>query len=192
MRDGGLTTFVVPAGPAVAVPTRLTTGWRIVRALPLEPPARWMRLRNYMLHTPCRTLVRDLYLDAGLWPDALPTVDFHLPGPSGTPIVDVEPGRPHFRRLNLTARIEQLPAGAAGLELEAASDTPHRWAARSRPPGSTRRACEAGAAACLPAAAGGDAAVAALRGAAEAAAILRRQGHRRRRRGPRCRGRPHR
>jgi hypothetical protein len=119
-RDGPTTTFVLAPGPTP--PSRIGTGWRVVRALPRHPPQPWLTLRNYMLHTPCRTLVRDLYLASGLWPDAQPFVDFFLPGPSGTPLVTVEPGRPHLRRLNLTARIEQLPAGAAGLELDGAPD----------------------------------------------------------------------
>lgn len=120
--EAGMTTFVLPAGPSVAMPTRLTTAWRVLRALPLTPEADWLTLRNYMLHTPCRTLVRDLYLAPGLWPDAQPQIGFFLPGPSGSPLVTVEPGRPHLRRLNLSLRIEQLPAGLPGLELEGVSD----------------------------------------------------------------------
>jgi hypothetical protein len=122
VRQGGLTTFVLPAGPSVAMPTRLTTAWRVLRAERLEPERGWTTLRNYMLHTPCRTLVRELYLADGMWPDAMPHVGFYLPGPSGTPIIDVEPGQPHLRQVNLTARIEQLPIGMTGLELEGVSD----------------------------------------------------------------------
>jgi hypothetical protein len=36
--------------------------------------------------------------------------------------VVVEPGQPHLRRLNLTARIEQRPAGATGFALEGVDD----------------------------------------------------------------------
>jgi hypothetical protein len=79
-------------------------------------------VRNYMLHLPCQLLVRDIYLAPGLWPDARPLVGFYIPGPSGTPAVEIEPGQPHLRRLNLTARIEQLPDGPAGLELREVAD----------------------------------------------------------------------
>jgi hypothetical protein len=75
-----------------------------------------------MLHLPCRTLVRDLFIADGVWPDARPLIDFYLPGPSGTPAPDIEPGKPHLRRLNLTARIEQLPAGAPALDLAGVAD----------------------------------------------------------------------
>lgn len=122
VREGPITTFVLPAGDGSALPSRLTTAWRVRRAEALHPARAWVTLRNYMLHTPCRTLVRDLYLAPALWPDAWPLVGFYLPGPSGTPPVLIEPGQAHLRRVNLTARIEQRPAGAAGFDLDEAAD----------------------------------------------------------------------
>jgi hypothetical protein len=122
VREGSTTTFALAPGEDVRLPTRLTTALRVLRAEPLEPDAAYLVLRNYMLHTPCRTLIRDLYIAPGLWPDARPQIDFYLPGPSGTPLVSVEPGAPHLRRLNLTARIEQLPAGRQAFDAEEVSD----------------------------------------------------------------------
>lgn len=119
-REGGTTTFVLR--PGSALPERLSTAWRVLRAEALAPDAAWLTVRNYMLHLPCHTLVRDLFLAPGLWPDARPLVGFYLPGPSGTPPVLIEPGQPHLRRLNLTARIEQLPEGPAGFDLREAPD----------------------------------------------------------------------
>ena len=92
------------------------------RAEALEPEAAWVSLRSYMLHTPCRTLVREIFLAPGLWPDAWPQVDFCLPGPSGTPRVQIEPGQPHLRRVNLTARIEPLPPGPGAFDLDGVAD----------------------------------------------------------------------
>jgi hypothetical protein len=135
VHDGPLTTFVLPAGSAVAMPTRLTTAWRVLRAEAAHPDRAWMVLRNYMLHTPCRTLVRELFVADGLWPDAQPHLGFFLPGPSGTPFVSVEPGQPHLRRLNLTARIEQLPPGEAGFEVEGLADHPAALRAALAPTG---------------------------------------------------------
>jgi len=119
-RDGATTTFVLPA--AAPAPSRLTTAFRVLRVEALRPEAAYVVLRNYMLHLPCRTLVRDLFIAPALWPDAWPLVDFYLPGPSGTPPVETEPGQPHLRRLNLSARIEQLPAGPAAFEIDEAAD----------------------------------------------------------------------
>jgi hypothetical protein len=122
VRDGPATTFVLRPGETVPMPARVTTAWRVLRADRVEQVLPYNILRNYMLHTPCQTLVRDIYVAEGLWPGASPQVGFYLPGPSGTPQVLIEPGRPHLRRVNLTARIEQLPTGAAGFELPGVSD----------------------------------------------------------------------
>jgi len=125
VREGASATFVLPAG-AVRPPARLTTALRVLRAEALDPPAAWLTVRNYMLHLPCRTLVRDLFIAPGLWPDAWPLVGFYLPGPSGAPALAVEPGQPHLRRLNLSAKVEQLPAGGRGFEID---DVPDQRAA---------------------------------------------------------------
>ena len=54
------------AGKARAVlhgrPARVTTAFRVLRAEPLAQDAPWVILRTYMLHTPCRTLVRDIHI----------------------------------------------------------------------------------------------------------------------------------
>lgn len=120
--EAGATVFVLRPGRDAPVPARITTAFRVLRAEAIAPDASWVTLRTYMLHTPCRTLVREVHLAEGLWPDARTEVGFYLPGPSGTPPVVIEPGRPHLRRVNLTARIEQLPAGTRALELEGVPD----------------------------------------------------------------------
>jgi hypothetical protein len=122
VREGATTTFVLRPGEQVPVPARLTTAWRVLRAERVAQTRPYNILRNYMLHTPCQTLVRDIFVADGLWPDASPQVGFYLPGPSGTPQVLIEPGQPHLRRVNLTARIEQLPPGPAGFELDGVAD----------------------------------------------------------------------
>jgi hypothetical protein len=122
VHDGSLTTFVLEPGRAVPMPACATTAFRVLRADTVAQPAAWNIVRNYMLHTPCRTLVRDLFVADGLWPDAWPLVGFYLPGPSGTPMVTIEPGQPHLRQVNLTARIEQLAPGGAGFALDGVAD----------------------------------------------------------------------
>ncbi len=131
VHEGATTTFVLAPGGGV-LPARVTTAWRVLRAESARPEAPWTVLRNYMLHTPCKTLVRDLWLAEGLWPDAWPLVGFTLPGPSGTPPVAVEPGRPHLRRVNLSTRIEQQPGGEAGFELDKVDEHPQAMAAALR------------------------------------------------------------
>ncbi|MFY9509817.1 MAG: hypothetical protein WAQ05_02440, partial [Rubrivivax sp.] len=121
LQEGGLSTFVLGAA-ATRLPSRISTGLRILHCERLTVAAAYVLLRTYMLHLPCRTLVRDCFVADGVWPDALPQIDFYLPGPTGSPPVELEPGKPHLRRLNLTARIEQLPRGAAALELAGVAD----------------------------------------------------------------------
>ena len=120
--EGATTIFVLRPGHDSPIPARVTTAFRVLRAEPIAQDAPWLSLRTYMLHTPCRTLVRDIHIAHGVWPDARPDVGFYLPGPSGTPPVRIEPGQPHLRRVNLTAHIEQLPPGARALDLDGVSD----------------------------------------------------------------------
>lgn len=119
--EAALCTFVLPADLAT-LPARLTTAWRVLRAAPLAPPGPWLLLRNHLLHSPCRTLVRDVFLADGLWPGARPEAAFSLPGPAGTPPVFTPPDQPSLRRINLNARFDALPPGDAGFELPAQRD----------------------------------------------------------------------
>lgn len=127
--DGPMSTFVLNAAADGSTPARLTSAFRMQRAERLRHDGAYTVVRNYMLHTPCRTLVRDLFIARGLWPDAWPQVGFYLPGPTGTTVAQPEPGQPHLRRVNLTARIEQLPLGAAGFVLDGVADQPAAMAA---------------------------------------------------------------
>jgi hypothetical protein len=120
--EGAIATFLLAAGGVDMTPLRLTTAFRVLRAETLVQSVAYRVLRNYMLHTPCRTLVRDVYLADGLWPDAFPQVGYYLPSPSGMPAVDLDPGEPHYRRVNLTTRIEQRPHGAEGFALAGVAD----------------------------------------------------------------------
>jgi hypothetical protein len=59
---------------------------------------------------PCRQLVREVYVADTLYPDALPSISFVLPGPR----VATRPpqgGQRHFTEVDLTTSIEHLPAG---------------------------------------------------------------------------------
>jgi hypothetical protein len=56
--DGPMATFVLGAGEGVRMPSRLTTAYRILRADTVAQEGAYNVVRNYMLHTPCRRLVR--------------------------------------------------------------------------------------------------------------------------------------
>lgn len=121
-QEGPTTTFLLGAGGPAMTPVDLTTAFRMLRVDTVAQAAPYNVVRIYMLHTPCHTLVREVFLAPGLWPDAFPLVGFYLPGPTGTAAAMFDPGKPHYRQLNLTARIEQLPPGRAGFSDHPLSD----------------------------------------------------------------------
>ena len=120
-REGQQATFILP-GDASATPARLTTAFRILRADSLQQHEAYNVLRSYLLHLPCETLVRDIYIAHGLWPDAYPQVGFYLPSPLGLSSPPIVPGRPHYSELQLSARVEQLPPGRRAFELAGVPD----------------------------------------------------------------------
>lgn len=121
-REGNSSTFVLGPQAPEPLPARLTTALRIAGIEPAQPPGDHIALRNYMLHTPCQRLVREVYLAEGLWAGARPQIGFYLPGPTGAPVAVPQPGVPHYRRLHLSAVIEPLPLGPAGMALTGVPD----------------------------------------------------------------------
>jgi hypothetical protein len=121
-REGGSSTFLLGSESPDPLPARVTTAMRMDGVELRHPKQPQLVVRNYMLHTPCQRLVREIFLADGLWPDALPEIGFYLPGASGTQLTSPTPGVPHYRRLNLSAPIEQLPAGSAMAPLTGVAD----------------------------------------------------------------------
>jgi hypothetical protein len=121
-REGRSNTFLLGPQQIDPPPSRLTMAMRMAGVEPLRPETPYAVVRNYMLHTPCQRLVREIYLADGLWPDALPHIGYYLPGPSGATLAAPPPGTPHYRRLNLSAPIEQLPDGPQMAPLTGVSD----------------------------------------------------------------------
>ncbi len=115
--EGSMVSFVLDPAPPGTQAVRLATAFRVLRVAELKPAEAFHSTRRYMLHLPCATLVRDVYLADGVWPTAQLHVDLYLPGPTGSPAVLTEPGRPHHRRLNLRCQAESLPTGAPMAEL---------------------------------------------------------------------------
>ena len=111
VRDGDMTTLVLGANSAGQAPTQLTSVFRIRNGWAVQPEARFQSLRGYVLHTPCREVIRDVYIAESLFSDATPQVSFVLPGPR----VAMRPPRPdgqrHFTEVDLTSSLEQLPPG---------------------------------------------------------------------------------
>jgi hypothetical protein len=60
---------------------QLTSATGIRNGWPIEPESRIQSLRGYALHTPCRRIVRDVFVAESLYPDKAPQVSFVHPGP---------------------------------------------------------------------------------------------------------------
>lgn len=120
--EGTMVSFVLEPVPLSPPLPRLTSASRVMRVTDIEPAAAFYIARRYMLHTPCRLLVRDIFLAKDLWPMARLQVGFYLPGPTGSPEVLLEPGRPNHRQVNLTCHVDHLPPGPPLHELDGVSD----------------------------------------------------------------------
>ena len=124
IREGDITTLLIAGDPVVPAPPRLTSAFRIVNGWLREPEAATEALRGYVLHIPCRTLVRDVFVADGLFPGVTPGVSFLLPGPRPhTPPPDENRPR-HFTEVELTTSITQLPAGPRAYAAPGLSDHP--------------------------------------------------------------------
>ena len=110
--------------PGIPAPSRMASAFRITNGWALKPEVPTHTLRGYVLHVPCRKLVRDVFIADGLFPGATPQLSFLFPGPRPhTP----PPGanRPqHFTEIDLTASIEQLPIGPQAYAVPGIEDQP--------------------------------------------------------------------
>jgi hypothetical protein len=112
VQDSNVTTLVLPGDPSIRMPSQITSAFRIRNGWPLKPEATIHTLRGYVLHVPCRQLVRDVFIAESLLPDATPRVSFVLPGPRVATHPPREDGTRHFTEVDLSASIEHLPPGA--------------------------------------------------------------------------------
>lgn len=102
VREGRHAIFALPEDEAaLSERITLTSGFRYRHGWDIATSPREMS-RSYLLHYPCRQLIRDIYLDVSLFGDHVPEVTLEVPSPAGAPEV---------RR---TGRMAQL----AGVDLE--------------------------------------------------------------------------
>lgn len=111
VRDGDMTTLVLAGDPSLHTPTQLTSVFCIRNGWPVTPEARLQSLRGYVLHTPCRRVVREVYIADSVYDDAAPQVSFVLPGPGAARRPPRQGGPRHFTEVDLTAQIEPLSFG---------------------------------------------------------------------------------
>lgn len=117
VQEGEMTALVLAGDPSLHTPAQLTSTMVIRNGWPVEPPSRIHSLRGYLLHTPCRQVVRDVYIAESLYPDATPQVSFVLPGPPSSSRTSREGGRRHYSEVDLACSIERLPLGPQSYEI---------------------------------------------------------------------------
>ena len=109
--NGPMTTFMLPGDPKVRTPARLTSAFRIRNGWSLQPSGRLQPLRGYVLHMPCHTVVRNVFVAEDVFPGGTPRVAFRLPAPGGYYSPELDEQRRHPGTIDLAAPIEQLPTG---------------------------------------------------------------------------------
>jgi hypothetical protein len=117
MQEDEMTALVLAGDPSLHAPSQLTSAMRIRNAWPLKPETPIQSLRGYVLHTPCRQIVRDVYIAESLYPDATPQVSFVLPGPRPSIRTPRENGSRHYSEVDLARSIEHRPAGPQSYEI---------------------------------------------------------------------------
>lgn len=74
--------------------------------------------RGYILPTPCKRLVRDLFIAEDVYPGAVPQITFQLQNPAGRTSDRPEGLRARISQLDLHAPIEQLRPGPRGIAVQ--------------------------------------------------------------------------
>jgi hypothetical protein len=117
VRDSEMATLVLAGNPSVHTPTQLTSVFKIRNGWAAAPEAQIHSLRGYVLTTPCRLGVREVYIAESIFPDAIPQVSFVLPGPAAVKRPPRGPGARHFTEVDLTRSVEQLPFGPHSFDI---------------------------------------------------------------------------
>jgi hypothetical protein len=113
---GPLTTFLLAGNPSVKEPTRLTSAFRIRNGWAAESTGIVQPIRGYVLHMPCRSVVRDVFVADDVFAVGMPRVAYRLPTPGGIP-GDTEPDRRDQGAVDLSATIQQLPSDGLSYEV---------------------------------------------------------------------------
>jgi hypothetical protein len=117
LSQGATTTFLLAGDPDARTPTRLATAFRIRNGWSRRAAGRLQPVRGYVLHMPCRTVVRNVFVAEEVFPGGTPRIAFRLPAPGGYQNPEQDDHRRHPGTIDLTAPIEQLPGGSRAYEI---------------------------------------------------------------------------
>jgi hypothetical protein len=110
-------------GTSIHRPVKIASGivarsaWPRFRAANMESAG-----RLYLLHYPCKMVVRDLFIHESLYVGSLPEIRLELPVPPGAPLRFPRGAMARLNTLDLLAPIEQLGIGLARAAVPGAPD----------------------------------------------------------------------
>jgi hypothetical protein len=122
VQDPGRTTVVLPADPGAGEIDRLTWAFRLRNGGPIDPGPGLHSLGGYLLHMPCRRLVRDIFIAEDVYPEAVPRVSFVLPDLMAHLRPPHEPGISRFGDVHVSASFEELPRSARAHSIPGVAD----------------------------------------------------------------------
>jgi hypothetical protein len=122
VRDPGRTTFVLPGDLGVQEVERLAWAFRYRNGGPLELGPGYHPLGDYLLHMPCRRLIRDLFIDESLYAGAVPRLMFVLPDSEAHRRPPNELGVRRYGDIHVTATLEPLPRSDRAYSLSGVAD----------------------------------------------------------------------
>jgi hypothetical protein len=113
-----LTTALPESDPPLESPLDLTSATVIRNVLERyrtkEIHDEW---RGYLLHLPCKTLVRDVYIHEDLYPGMVPEITLHIPSPKGAETVRHPGLHGRLNTLDLATPVESLGLGMNGIAI---------------------------------------------------------------------------
>jgi hypothetical protein len=117
--DGNITTIALSeSDPPLESPLDLTSAMVFRNVLERyrtnETHDEW---RGYLLHMPCKTLVRDVYIHEDLYPGMVPDITLHIPSPKGAETVRHPGLHGRLNTLDLAAPVENLGPGVGNVAI---------------------------------------------------------------------------
>ena len=73
--------------------------------------------RGYLLHLPCKTMVRDVFIHEDLYPGVVPDITLHIPSPKGAETVRHPGLHGKLNTLDLAIPVESLGPGMNGIAI---------------------------------------------------------------------------
>ncbi len=132
-RDGNLTTIALSESePSLDSPLTLTSGLLIRNVMePYRTPQIRDEWRGYLLHSPCKTVVRDVFIHEDLYAGTVPDITMHIPSPKGAETVRHPGLHGRLNTLDLATPVDNLGLGMGSVSIRGVRSYPemvrHSW-----------------------------------------------------------------